>query len=172
MPLHYDSAPRCLSSFLSLYCIFLFCSDLALCAVRFICSFCRMGLVCYEPLWNARCLLTCSLSLHFQFENKFCVVGYDMKRKKWKAYGPKLLSGKSSLLRALLLGLWNVLRLKTISFWDLGHAAAVLSPCSCKNWLKQAEHNCVCNFAMGLLNAMQYHQAWCWGKRCVDSKNL
>lgn len=122
--------------------------------------------VCYEPLWNSCCLLTWSLSLHFQFENKFCIVWYNMKKKQlWQACGPKLLSGKSSLLRALLLELWNVLGLKTISSWDLGHAAAVLSPCSCKNWLRQAEHNRVCSFAMGLLKVMQCHQAWCWGKR-------
>lgn len=144
MPLRFDSASRLLSSFLSHCCVLLFCcDDLARCAVRFIRSLCRTGLVCYEPLRNACYLPTCRLACFRSLKTNSVSLGCIMKRKKrqsWQACGLKLWSGKSSPWRALLLGLWNVLRLKTVSLWDLGRAAAVLPPCSCENGLKQAAH--------------------------------
>lgn len=85
-------------------------------------------------------LLTGSFTWIFQAENEFYIVGYNMEKKErqlWKTC-VLLLSRESSPLRAPLLGLWNGLRLKTTSLWDLEHgAAAVLSPCSW-TWPKQA----------------------------------
>lgn len=99
-----------------------------------------------------------SFMCFFQAETKFYFAGYNMetnKRQLWKTC-ILLLSRGSSPLRAPLLGLWNVLRLKTTSLW----APAVLSPCSCKS---RQSRPCL-HFCVGSLKVELGCQAWQWGK--------
>lgn len=81
-------------------------------------------------LSGARYLLTCGLG---------CFFSWKTKKKERVVEGlwseAFLLSGKSSPLRPLLLGLWNVLRLKT-QFMRLG--AWCCCSFSCKSWPRQS----------------------------------
>lgn len=136
MPLHSDSASGIFSSYLAPIVFSLLFMvgvqwDLLVVFVEWSQFVRKLWGMCANPLPD-------SLTCFFQAE----IVGCNMKTNEtqlWKTC-VLLLSRGSSPLRAPLLGLWNVLRLKTSSLWDLEHGtAAVLSPCSCKNWPKQAE---------------------------------